>query len=82
MLACKRRVTLTSKFLMQVYSPACERRCAFETVVILTFCALEPLRAVRAERLQRPEHLLAARVDGLLPASHQRAVSEPVRLET
>ena len=48
---------------------------------ILMFCALEPVRAVRAERLHRPVHLLATGVDGILPSAHQGAVSEPVRRE-
>ena len=81
------RLPVSSASLMNLifrmtYSPSCVGRGTGDSDFILMFSALEPMRAVRAKRLQCPVHLLATRVDGLLPAAHQGAVSKPVHLET
>ena len=65
-----------------INSPTSERSRTTIVHRVMFFSPMEPVRAVRSEGLECSVHLLATRVDRLSPTAHQRAVSEPVSLQT
>ena len=66
----------------EINSPTSEHTRAAIVHRVVFFGPTEPVRAVLSEGLECSVHLLATGVNRLSPTAHQRAVSEPVCLQT
>ena len=72
----------TGELVKEINLPTSERSRAAIVHRVVFFGPTEPVRAVLSEGLQCSVHLLATGVNRLSPTAHQRAVSEPVCLQT